>query len=244
MKVVVFAGPTLSAHDGQALLPGATFSGPAACGDVARAARDRFDAIAIIDGYFHQRLSVWHKEILWALSRGVRVYGAASMGALRAAELSDFGMVGVGLVFEWFRDGVLEDDDEVAIVHDTAQRGYVARSDAMVNVRSTLARAQEAGVVSRGTAEQLNALGKSIFFAQRSFPALLAAAEAHAVASAELAALATWLRDPRNPVDQKRSDAIALLRRIEQDVIETRAPEPPGFVFQYTEAWHELMRRL
>ncbi len=243
MKVVVFAGPTLPADESQAFLPEATCSGPAACGDVALAARE-YDAIAIIDGYFHQRLSVWHKEILWALSRGVRVYGAASMGALRAAELLDFGMVGVGQVFEWFRDGVLEDDDEVAIVHETAERGYVARSDAMVNVRATLGRARASGVVSRGTAEQLVALGKSMFFAQRSFPALLAAAEARAVGGAELAALGRWLRDPRNLVDQKRSDAIALLRRVKQDLVETRAPEPPSFVFQYTEAWHELTRRL
>jgi hypothetical protein len=243
LKIVVFAGPTLRAEDRETL-PAATFAGPAACGDVARATREQFDAIAIIDGYFHQRLSVWHKEILWALSHGLRVYGAASMGALRAAELSDFGMVGVGRVFEWFRDGVLEDDDEVAIVHDAAERGYTARSDAMVNVRATLERAQEAGVVSGATAEQLVAVAKSMFFAERSFPALLAAAEAQAIGGDERSALATWLRDPTNPVDQKRLDAVALLRRIKEDVVDTRAPEPPGFVFQYTEAWHELMRRL
>jgi len=243
LKIVVFAGPTLRAEDREAL-PAATFSGPAACGDVARAAREPFDAIAIIDGYFHQRLSVWHKEILWALAHGLRVYGAASMGALRAAELSDFGMVGVGRVFEWFRDGVLEDDDEVAIVHDSAERGYAARSDAMVNVRATLERAEAAGVVSSGTVARLVALAKSMFFAERSFAALLAAAEAGAIGGDERPALAAWLRDPANPIDQKRLDAMALLRRIREDLVEPRAPEPPGFIFQYTEAWHELMRRL
>jgi hypothetical protein len=243
LNIVVFAGPTLRMADRE-MLPGATFSGPAACGDVARAAHKPFDAIAIIDGYFHQRMSVWHKEILWALTRGMRVYGAASMGALRAAELSDFGMIGVGRVFEWFRDGVLEDDDEVAIVHDSAERGYAPRSDAMVNMRATLERARQAGVASVATLEQLVALAKSMFFAERSFPALLAAAEARDLGGDERAALGTWLRDPANLIDQKRLDGIALLRRIKEDLVETRAPEPPGFVFQYTEAWHELMRRL
>ena len=43
--------------------------------------------------------------------------GASSMGALRAAELSQFGMVGIGEVYQAFKLGRLEDDDEVAIVH-------------------------------------------------------------------------------------------------------------------------------
>ena len=46
------------------------------------------------------------------------------MGALRAAELHVFGMVGVGRVFELFRDGLLEDDDEVAVAHGPADSGY------------------------------------------------------------------------------------------------------------------------
>ena len=52
-------------------------------------------AIGVIDGYFDGVPSVWHKEILWALSQGIRVFGGASMGALRAAELDGFGMTGV-----------------------------------------------------------------------------------------------------------------------------------------------------
>ena len=45
------------------------------------------------------------------------------MGALRAAELHAFGMRGVGRIFEAFRDGELEDDDEVAVVHGPAEPG-------------------------------------------------------------------------------------------------------------------------
>ena len=73
-----------------------------------------FGAIGIIDGYFENIPSVWHKEILWAMSQGIHVFGSASMGALRAAELAPFGMEGVGAIFEAYRDGWLEDDDEVA----------------------------------------------------------------------------------------------------------------------------------
>ena len=60
-------------------------------------ALERPVAIGLIDGYFERVPSVSHKEILWAMSQGIVVIGAASMGALRAAELAPFGMLGVGL---------------------------------------------------------------------------------------------------------------------------------------------------
>ena len=100
MTVLVFAGPTVAARHADSAID-AVWLAPAARGDVHRAVtllRPR--AIGIVDGYFQWVPSVHHKEILWALTRGVHVYGSGSMGALRAAELADFGMIGVGRVFE------------------------------------------------------------------------------------------------------------------------------------------------
>ena len=51
---------------------------------IGRSIAHRPRAIGIIDGYFQQVPSVWHKEILWAMAQGVHVFGSASMGALRA----------------------------------------------------------------------------------------------------------------------------------------------------------------
>src|SRR4029434_6356953 len=79
--------------------------------------------IAIIDGTFESRAAIWHKEILLALARGVSVFGASSMGALRGAELAVCGMIGVGRIFEAYRDGLYTDDDEVAVLHSAAGRG-------------------------------------------------------------------------------------------------------------------------
>ena len=56
--------------------------------------------IGIIDGYFEIVPTVWHKEILWAMAQGIHVFGAASIGALRAAELDAFGMRGIGRIYE------------------------------------------------------------------------------------------------------------------------------------------------
>ena len=97
--------------------------------------------IRTIDGYFDRVPAVWHKEILWAMSRGIHLFGCSSMGALRAAELEAFGMVGVGEVFRMFRDGVLEDDDEVAVIHGPSDAAYVTLTEALVNIRATLASA-------------------------------------------------------------------------------------------------------
>jgi hypothetical protein len=71
--------------------------------------------IFLIDGEFHQNLSVWVKEIIYALSIGIKVYGCSSMGALRAAELDQCGMVGYGKIYEYYRYGVTDNDADVAI---------------------------------------------------------------------------------------------------------------------------------
>src|SRR5262245_21751372 len=120
--VVVFVGPSLDRAAVEAVLPDAIVLPPVCQGQVFSAVeRHRPAAIAIIDGEFSQSLSVWHKEILFELSRGVRAFGASSMGALRAAECDVYGMVGVGQIYEWYRDGDLIDDDEVALLHASAE---------------------------------------------------------------------------------------------------------------------------
>src|SRR6185369_2750277 len=165
----------------------AQFLPPAAQGDIWRAAVQGADVIGIIDGQFDHVPSVWHKEILWAMSQGIHVYGSASMGALRAAELHAFGMEGVGRIFESFRDGQLEDDDEVAVVHASAEEQYLPASEAMVNIRYTLAAAEKDGVITAATRVRLEEIGKGLFYPDRSYPAILNAAPAD-----DLSAFTKW----------------------------------------------------
>ncbi len=74
--------------------------------------------IILIDGVFHNTPSVWQRELLDAMEEGIQVLGASSMGALRAAELHGFGMIGYGTIFEWYRDGLIDGDDEVVLWHE------------------------------------------------------------------------------------------------------------------------------
>src|SRR5262249_44494078 len=150
MTVYVFAGPTLRPEEVRGEIDAVVLP-PAAQGDLYHVAQHRPRAIGLIDGYFERMPAVWHKEVLWALTQGIRVYGSASMGALRAAELAPFGMTGAGWIFEQFASGALEDDDEVAVAHAGADAGYAAASEAMVNLRRTLAAAEKAATVSPAT---------------------------------------------------------------------------------------------
>jgi len=243
-RIVIFAGPTSSVELGASLLPRAEFRPPAACGDVLRAVLEGARVIGLVDGYFDHRLSVWHKEILWALSRGVRVYGAASMGALRAAELAAFGMIGVGEVFEAYARGELEDDDEVAVAHEPAERGYRPTSEAMVNLRATLAKAARDGVLSANAAEALVQRQKERFYPERSLGSLMADARER-LGPADSAALSGWLRES-GIVNQKRADASALLLRIAADVADgSLAPASSALPeFPHTNAWQALVERV
>ena len=250
MSICIFAGPTLPPRDAARTFD-ATWLPPAKHGDVLRAVsllRPR--AIGIVDGYFQWAPSVWHKEILWAIRQGVHVFGAASMGALRAAELSPFGMRGVGRIFQAYRSGVFtacgdepfEDDDEVAVVHGPAESDYLAVSEAMVNIRYTLAEAARAHVIDGATHVTLVALAKAMYFADRSYDALLASTREQALNVASLAALQAWL--PSGRVNLKRTDALAMLDAMREFL----ATDPPcaraDFEFEYTTLWDSAVAAL
>lgn len=237
MSVYVFAGPTLAAADIYRVLPEAICLPPAACGDLYRVAQRRPRAIAIIDGYFERMPSVWHKEILWAMASSIHVFGSSSMGALRAAELHTFGMTGVGRVFELLSSGELEDDDEVAIIHGAADSGYRALSDAMVDIRATLAAARAGGVICFDCQDKLVRIAKGLHYRDRSYPNLLRLA-AGATHSDELGTFASWL--PSGRVSQKRLDALELLGLLKEWLNDGLPSKQVEYTLATTEVWRQL----
>jgi hypothetical protein len=226
-RTFVFLGPSLPLAAARVLLPTATFLPPVAMGDVYRLVRHhRPGRIAIIDGYFEQVAAVWHKEILFAIERGVEVWGASSMGALRAAELHPFGMRGVGRVFADYRDGRLVDDDEVALAHGPAELGYPRFSEAMVNLRAGLQAAHAAGVIGARVHARLVARAKGTFYRERRWDELVAGRPA----------LADFVA--RRQPDVKADDARALLRRLARQAVQPPRPREP---LARTWFWHRLV---
>jgi len=236
-RPVIFLGPSLGLDAARAICPG-EYRPPVQMGDVYRAVEDGARTIAIVDGLFERIPAVWHKEILFALDRGVAVYGGGSMGALRAAELHAFGMIGVGAIFRDFASGALNDDDEVAVAHGTAESAYLATSVAMVNLRSGLLRAVEAGCLDSEEAQTLLDTSKARFYPERSWEGLLGDARSLGLAPARIGALERFLEEERP--DQKRDDAVEVLKTVAAALGVPRAEPAKRFGFEHTVYWETV----
>jgi len=208
-RPIVFLGPSLDLDEAKSILP-ARYLPPARCGDILRASRLGPPAIVLIDGGFEQSPAVWHKEILAAMACGITVFGAASMGALRAAEIAEYGMIGVGQIYADYRNGNLTDDDDVAVLHGDSAFGHRPFSDAMVNIRSTLAAARDAGVLTVADTNALTARAKATFYQKRKLKHLIATWETEAESRRRLETFV----EASGVVDVKAVDARAVLQQV------------------------------
>jgi len=222
---VLFAGPSLHGADWLAKRPpefaDIDVRAPAAQGDIAHAVVEGATVIGLVDGRFEDIAAVWHKELLYALEQGVQLFGAASMGALRAAECADFGMIGVGRVFQRYRSGELEDDAAVAQLHAPAEMGHAPYTEALVNVEATLARFLELQAITLEEAERLDAAARAIFFKERTYARIIK--EAGFAGTDRGKRIAELIK--RCGLDQKREDALVLFAYLA--VVEPVRKAPP-----------------
>lgn len=169
--IMIFAGPSLQPSD-RRLYSHVEFRPPIADGDIFRMLEKLPRAIGIIDGYFGDRLSIFHKEILWGMAQGIRIYGAASMGALRAAELNTYGMVGIGQIYQRYRTGELMRDDAVAVSHGPEDLDFMPTSISLVDVEATLASLRDRDQISNSQMEALYMAADQIHFTDRTWAAI------------------------------------------------------------------------
>lgn len=173
--VVAFLGPSLAPAEARRLAPCRVLP-PACAGDVLAILPSRPLAIALVDGRFDTVPSVWHRELLAALDAGVMVFGGGSMGALRAAELAPFGVVGVGRVFGWYRDGEIRDDGEVALLHAGPEHDHRPFTLPLVQVRAAAAAAAARGLLDPRAARRLVDAAAAIPYTRRTWPEVVRAA--------------------------------------------------------------------
>ncbi|OWV84758.1 antibiotic resistance protein [Rhizobium sp. N122] len=214
---IIFAGPSLpeaASLAGEAIhvLP------PAMQGDVLAQVEQGANVVGLIDGGFEYAAPVWHKEILHALSLGVAVFGAASMGALRAAECQPFGMIGLGRIFEDYRTGRLVDDAAVALMHAPSALGSKPLTIPLVNVSATLDAMEDRGLLAGGLRQELEDAANAIFFKRRTWRAIVE--QCAGIAEPDRPQLLAALLS--NSVDQKRLDALELLKAV-QDARDIRS---------------------
>jgi len=216
-RLIVFLGPSLPRREARRIVK-ADYRPPARQGDVFRALVDRPTALALIDGVFEAQPSVWHQELRAALASGVAVFGASSMGALRAAELASEGMVGVGEIVRRYQRGEWRDDADVALLHADGAHAFRPLTVPLVNVRATATAAAKARVLGARDARRLVAEASARHYQDRRWPALLATLPA-----AARARLKAWL--PTGQVDLKAQDARECLR-VAAGFVRSGAPAP------------------
>ncbi|MFE0201259.1 TfuA-like protein, partial [[Kitasatospora] papulosa] len=206
----VFVGPTLPASEPMLAAPGLRVRPPARHGDLFDPAIGGGDTVVLIDGVYHQVPALRHKEILAAIGRGVTVIGAASIGALRAAELAPYGMLGIGGIYTAYAHGDIDGDDEVA-VGQAPDGEFGALTWPLVNLRQALQLAQTAGVVDGARAAGLLAALSAVYYPQRAWAAVRAVCRRQG--ELEFAAWLTEQREwDRHFGDLKRADALAAVR--------------------------------
>ena len=141
-KIIIFLGLSIFEEEAKTIID-AEFRPPVRRGDVLKAINDGAEIIGIIDGVFHQSPAVAHKEIMKALDKGITVVGGCSMGALRASELDDLGMIGVG--------------------------EKTTLGEALVNIEYKLGRAEEHGIITEDEKEEIIKIAKDLYYPQRSY---------------------------------------------------------------------------
>lgn len=230
METIVFTGPSTYGLD---LAPRYNFSirPPAVAGDILAATREGARRIGLIDGLYGDCAAVWHKEILYALSHGVAVFGAASMGALRAAECEAFGMIGIGGIFRSYRTGDRVSDADVAVSHAPRELGYQPLTIALVDAEATI-QGLSASMEPADTAS-LMAAASALHFSKRTWRSIAGKAGFGIEMARTLA---------ENARSVKRADALELLDTLRNDP----PPElqPVSWSFQNTIFFQNLADRL
>ncbi|MEM4721178.1 MAG: TfuA-related McrA-glycine thioamidation protein [Candidatus Methanomethylicaceae archaeon] len=211
MRVVVFLGPSLPVEEAKKILDDAEYRPPAGRGDVAGAVDEGFEVIGLVDGVFYQKTAVSHREILYALKKGVTVVGGASIGALRACELDVYGMIGVGKIYRWYKEGIISADDEVAVAFHP--NTYQPLSEPLVNIRATLDALISRGMISKVEGEIIIKSAKEIPFHLRNYSRIIQKA-IDKLGRDKAKIILEMLR--KEKVDQKWIDAIEVLKKIRE----------------------------
>ncbi len=175
IRIAVFCGPSLPASD-RVEREEFVYLPPASRNDVLAAAKE-YDAVLLIDGVFHHDLAPSPKEC-YASIEHARMFGASSMGALRAAECAPYGFTPLGAIAGWYRREVIDGEDEVAVL--TKPTTHEALTVPLVNVRYVARLAQRRGVLNRREHDELIERVRTVFYMDRTWEDVFASAPVHA----------------------------------------------------------------
>ncbi|MEM2001467.1 MAG: TfuA-like protein, partial [Candidatus Methanomethylicaceae archaeon] len=122
-----------------------------------------------------------------------------------------YGMIGVGNIYRWYKQGVISADDEVAVVFHP--NTYQPLSEPLVNIRATLELLISRGMISKADGEIIIESAKETPFHLRNYSRIIQ--NAIDKLGRERAKFILELLK-RERVDQKRIDAIEVLKKIRE----------------------------
>ena len=164
---IIYLGPSLSINKAKKIID-AEFRPPAKKGDFINLnlLTERRD-IVLIDGVFLQEYPPSPIEVFQVINNtNFKVYGAASIGALRAVELEKFGMKGIGKIFGFFKKNIINSDDEIAVTFDS---NYNLLSEAMIDIRYNIFLSWKQGIIDKETKQMMVNLAKRLYFPFRTY---------------------------------------------------------------------------
>lgn len=168
-KPIVYLGPTLNREEASKILD-ADYRDPAKKGDFLRLSHTSEEKkyVGFIDGVFlhdypPSPIEVYHL----ATRKNIELIGASSLGALRAVELEKFGMKGIGKIFQLFKNGILNADDEVAVTF--VRDKNILQSEALIDIRFNLFLAYKKGIITKQTKKRFVKTAKNIYFPFRNY---------------------------------------------------------------------------
>jgi hypothetical protein len=135
------------------------------------------------------------------------VVGGASMGALRASELDDFGMIGIGQVYEDYKTGIVESDDDVAVVINPETLEQL--SEALISMNYTFKAAKDKGIINEEEYKILVKTAKSIYYPKRTYGQVFKDSN---LGTEKIKQINKFFKE--NKVDIKRDDAIMVLKYV------------------------------
>lgn len=219
-KPIIFLGPSLS-HEKARKIFQADFRGPAKKGDLLRASGDIDDStiVCLVDALFLQDYPPSPIEVYQLmLNKNIKLYGAASLGALRAVELEKFGMIGMGKIFELYKKGKLTADDEVAVTFVEGE--HQLQSEAMIDIRFNLFLAHRMGIINEITKKIIAKVAKNIYFPYRNYTDILDQTEKQYPAiSKDLKLFRTYIIKNRQSL--KERDTIKLINYVKNLLTES-----------------------
>jgi TfuA protein len=219
-KPIIFLGPSLNQERARQIFQ-ADFRGPAKKGDLLRISRvvDDTTIVCLVDALFLQDYPPSPIEVYQLmLNKNIKLFGAASLGALRAVELEKFGMIGIGKIFELYKKGKLTADDEVAVTFTEGE--HQLQSEAMIDIRFNLFLAYRNGIINEITKKTVTKVAKSIYFPYRNYIDILDQTEKHYPAIADdLKLFRTYIIKNRQSL--KERDTIKLINYVKKLFIES-----------------------